>query len=104
MAGKIIEIHDPVSKDSIELTDKENKQYQGILNIALDLEEKHKKTREEIQEEYRKFLKRNEQHYKKYKELEAELKEGRSQLKISTLLIIWPITQYSQNSYSLKIS
>ena len=55
MAGKIIEIHDPVSKDSIELTDKENKQYQGILNIALDLEEKHKKAREEIQEEYRKF-------------------------------------------------
>ena len=77
MAGKIIEIHDPVSKDSIELTDKENKQYQGILNIALDLEEKHKKAREEIQEEYRKFLKRNEQHYKKYKELEAELKEGK---------------------------
>ena len=77
MAGKIIEIHDPVSKDSIELTDKENKQYQGILNIALDLEEKHKKATEEIQEEYRKFLKRNEQHYKKYKELEAELKEGK---------------------------
>ena len=77
MAGKIIEIHDPVSKDSIELTDKENKQYQGILNRALDLEEKHKKAREEIQEEYRKFLKRNEQHYKKYKELEAELKEGK---------------------------
>ena len=77
MAGKIIEIHDPVSKDSIELTDKENKQYQGILNIALDLEEKHKKAREEMQEEYRKFLKRNEQHYKKYKELEAELKEGK---------------------------
>ena len=77
MTGKIIEIHDPVSKDSIELTDKENKQYQGILNIALDLEEKHKKAREEIQEEYRKFLKRNEQHYKKYKELEAELKEGK---------------------------
>ena len=77
MAGKIIEIHDPVSKDSIELTDKENKQCQGILNIALDLEEKHKKAREEIQEEYRKFLKRNEQHYKKYKELEAELKEGK---------------------------
>ena len=77
MAGKIIEIHDPVSKDSIELTDKENKQYQGILNIALDLEEKHKKAREEIQEEYRKCLKRNEQHYKKYKELEVELKEGK---------------------------
>ena len=77
MAGKVIEIHDPVSKDKIELTDKENKQYQGILNIALDLEEKYKKAREEIQEEYRKFLKRNEQHYKKYKELEAELKEGK---------------------------
>ena len=77
MAGKVIEIHDPVSKDRIELTDKENKQYQGILNTALDLEEKYKKAREEIQEEYRKFLKRNEQHYKKYKELEAELKEGK---------------------------
>ena len=77
MAGKLIEIYDPVSKDRVELTDKENKQYQGILNTALDLEEKHKKAREEIQEEYRKFLKRNEQHYKKYKELEAELKEGK---------------------------
>ena len=77
MAGKVIEIHDPVSKDRIELTDKENKQYQEILNTALELEEKHKKVREEIQEDYRKFLKRNEQHYKKYKELEAELKEGK---------------------------
>ena len=77
MAGKVIEIYDPVSKDRIELTDKENKQYQGILNTALDLEEKHNKAREEIQEDYRKFLKRNEQHYKKYKELEAELKEGK---------------------------
>ena len=65
MAGKVIEIHDPVSKDRVELTDKENKQYQG------------KKAREEIQEDYRKFLKRNEQHYKKCKELEAELKEGK---------------------------
>ena len=62
MAGKVIEIYDPVSKDRVELT---------------DLEEKHKKAREEIQEDYRKFLKRNEQHYKKYKELEAELKEGK---------------------------
>ena len=77
MAGKVIEIHDPVSKDRIELTDKENKQYQEILNTALELEEKHKKVREEIQEDYRKFLKRNKQHYKKYKELEAELKEGK---------------------------
>ena len=44
MAGKAIEIHDPVSKDRIELTDKENKQYQEILNTALELEEKHKKS------------------------------------------------------------
>ena len=50
MAGKVIEIHDPVSKDRIELTDKENKQYQGILNIALDLEEKYKK----LEKKYRK--------------------------------------------------
>ena len=52
MAGKLIEIYDPVSKDRVELTDKENKQYQGILNTALDLEEKHKKAREE----YRKII------------------------------------------------
>ena len=58
MAGKVIEIHDHVSKDRIELTDKENKQYQEILNTALELEERHKKVREEIQEDYRKFLKR----------------------------------------------
>ena len=31
-----------LSKDRVELTDKENKQYQGILNTALELEEKHK--------------------------------------------------------------
>ena len=93
MASKVIEIHDPISKDRIELTDKESKQYQDILNTALELEEKHKKVREEIPEDYRKFLKRNEQHYKKYKELEAELKEGKSQLKISTLLIIYPTIQ-----------
>ena len=43
MAGKVIEIHDSVSKDRIELTDKENKQYREILNTALELEEKHKK-------------------------------------------------------------
>ena len=66
MAGKVIEIRDPVSKDRIELTDKENRQYQEILNTALELEEKRKKVREEIQEDYRKFLKRNEQYYKKY--------------------------------------
>ena len=52
MAGKVIEIHDPVSKDRIELTDKENKQYQEILNTALELEEKHKK----LERKYRKII------------------------------------------------
>ena len=31
-----------------------------------------------LHEDYKKFLKRNEQHYKKYKELEAELKKGKT--------------------------
>ena len=78
MAGKAIVIYDPVSKDEIELTDKESKQYQEILNTAIQLEESHNKVVAEIQEDYKKFLKRNEQHYKKYKELEAELKKGKS--------------------------
>ena len=77
MAGKAIVIHDPVSKDEIELTDKESKQYQEILNTAVQLEESHNKVIVEIQEDYKKFLKRNDQHYKKYKELEAELKKGK---------------------------
>ena len=77
MAGKAIVIHDPVSKDEIELTDKESKQYQEILNTAVQLEENHNKVIAEIQEDYKKFLKRNDQHYKKYKELEAELKKGK---------------------------
>ena len=77
MAGKAIVIHDPVSKDEIELTEKESKQYQKILNTAVQLEEKHNKVIAEIQEDYKKFLKRNDQHYKKYKELEAELKKGK---------------------------
>ena len=77
MAGKAIVIHDPVSKDEIELTDKESKQYQEILNTAIQLEENHNKVVAEIQEDYQKFLKRNDQHYKKYKELEAELKKGK---------------------------
>ena len=77
MAGKAIAIHDPVSKDEIELTDKESKQYQEILNTAIQLEENHNKFIAEIQEYYKKFLKRNDQHYKKYKELEAELKKGK---------------------------
>ena len=51
MAGKVIEIHDPVSKDRIELTDKENKQYQEILNTALELEENIKR----LERKYRKI-------------------------------------------------
>ena len=58
MAGKAIVIHDPVSKDEIELTDKESKQYQEILNTAVQLEESHHKVVAEIQEDYKKFLKR----------------------------------------------
>ena len=77
MAGKTIDIHDPVSKEEIELTDKESKQYQEILSTAIQLEESYNKVVAEIQEDYKKFLKRNEQHYKKYKELEAELKKGK---------------------------
>ena len=77
MASKALFIHDPVSKEEIELTDKESKQYQEILNSAVQLEEKHNQAIAEIQEDYKKFLKRNDQHYKKYKELEAELKKGK---------------------------
>ena len=77
MAGKAIDIHDPVTKEEIELTDKESKQYQEILSTAIQLEENYNKVVAEIQEDYKKFLKRNEQHYKKYKELEAELKKGK---------------------------
>ena len=67
MTSKALVIHDPVSKDEIELTDKESKQYQEILNTAIQLEEKHNQVIAEIQEEYKKFLKRNDQHYKKYR-------------------------------------
>ena len=77
MAGKAIVIHDLVSKDEIELTDKESKQYQEILNTAMQLEENHNEIIAGIQEDYKKFLKRNDQHYKKYKKLEAELKKGK---------------------------
>ena len=77
MAGKAIVIHDPVSKDEIELTDKESKQYQEILNTAVQLEDNHNKVIAEIQEDYKKFLKMNDQHYKKYKELEAKIKKGK---------------------------
>ena len=77
MAGKAIVKPDPVSKDEIELTDKDSKQYQEILNTSIQLEENHYKVIAEIWEDYKKFLKRNDQHYKKYKELEAELKKGK---------------------------
>ena len=77
MAGKAIVIHDPVSNDEIELTDKESKQYQEILNTAVQLEDSHNKVIAEIQEDYKKFLKRNDEHYKKYKELKAKLKKGK---------------------------
>ena len=85
MEGKAIVIHDPVSKDKIELTDKESKQYQEILKTAVQLEENHNKVIAEIQEDYKKFLKRNDQHYKKYKELEAELKKEQITLIVSPL-------------------
>ena len=49
MAGKVIEIYDPVSKDRVELTDKENKQYQGILNTALDIRKLERKYRKIIE-------------------------------------------------------
>ena len=78
MAGKAVDIHDPVTKEEIELTDKESKQYQEIISTAIQLEESYNKAVAEIQEDYKKFLKRNEQHYKKYKELEAELKKGKT--------------------------
>ena len=76
MAGKAIDICDPVTKEEIELTDKESKQYQEIISTAIQLEESYNKVVAEIQN-YKKFLKRNKQHYKKYKELEAELKKGK---------------------------
>ena len=49
MAGKAIVIHDPASKDEIELTDKESKQYQEILNTTVQLEEDHNNVIAEIQ-------------------------------------------------------
>ena len=63
MAGKALVIHDPISKDEIELTDKESKQYQDILNTATQLKDKHNQVIAEIQEDYKKFLKRIIQDY-----------------------------------------
>ena len=77
MVGKTIVIYDPVSKDEIELTDKESKQYQEIINTAVQLEKNHNKVIVDIQEEYKQFLKRNDQRFKRYRELEAELKKGK---------------------------
>ena len=66
---------DQILDPPLELTDKESKQYQEIISTAIQLEESYNMVVAEIQEDYKKFLKRNEQHYKKYKELEAELKK-----------------------------
>ena len=97
MAGKAIVIHDPISKDEIGLTDKESKQYQEILNTAVQLEENHNKVIVEIQEDYKKFLKRNDQHYKKYKELEAELKKAKITTADFNSIDICPTIQYKQS-------
>ena len=77
MAGNPIVIHDPVSKQEIELTDKDKQQYQEIPSTAIQIEEDYNTAVEEIRKEHKKFLKRNEQHYNKYKELEVELEQGR---------------------------
>ena len=55
MAGKAIDIHDPLTKEEIELTDKESKQYQAILCTAIQLEENYNKVVAEIQEDYKKL-------------------------------------------------
>ena len=36
-------IHDPVSKEEIELTQKDKQQYQEILNTAIQIDENHNK-------------------------------------------------------------
>ena len=77
MAGNSIIIQDPVSKDVTELTEKDRQQYQEILNATIQIEENHNRVKEEINKEHRKFLKRNEQHYRKYKELEVEFEQGK---------------------------
>ena len=77
MAADTIIIQDHVSKDDIELTEQHQQQYQEILNTGVQIEGKHNSTVEEINKEHRKFLKRNEQHYRKYKELEVELEQGK---------------------------
>ena len=77
MAGNSIIIQDPVSKDEIELTEQDKQQYQEIINAAVQIEGKHNSAIEEIDKEHKKFLKRNEQHYRKYKELESELEQDK---------------------------
>ena len=77
MAGNSITIQDPVSQDEIELTEEDRQQYQEILNAAIQIEENHNSATEEINKEHQKFLKRNEQHYNRYKELEVKLQKGK---------------------------
>ena len=76
MAGNSIIIQDPVSKDEIKLTEQDRQQYQEILNAAIQIEENHNSAIEEINKGHRRFLKKNEQHYRKYKELKVELEQG----------------------------
>ena len=76
MAGDSIIIQDPISKDEIELIKQDKQQYQEI-DAAVQIEGKHNRATEEINKEHKKFLKRNEQHYRKYKELEVELEQGK---------------------------
>ena len=77
MAGNSIIIQDLKSNDEIELTEQDRQQYQEILNAAIQIEENHNSAMEEINKEHRKFLRRNEQHYNRYKELEAQIEKGK---------------------------
>ena len=52
MAGKAVDIHDPVTKEEIELTDKESKQYQELISTAIQLEESYNK----VVAEFRKII------------------------------------------------
>ena len=77
MAGNSIIIQNPVSKDEIKLTEQDRQQYQEILNAAIQIEENHNSAIEEINKGHRRSLKKNEQHYRKYKELKVELEQGK---------------------------
>ena len=103
MAGNSTIIHDPVSKDEIEITEQDRHQFQEILNAAIQIEENHNGAIEEINKEHRKFLRRNEQHYNRYKELEAAIKV-KSQLKDLIVLITYNTIQKGLLQYQEKIN